>query len=874
MSHLLPRLGLALSATAGLTAQSWSFVSIPDFQNNDIASLTDPASQFPNHPTLPAGFVALDPGWDSATTQYEDSVDWIVSRLALEEPEFVTVAGDMVMGHWEYSSDGRNVFGPLTNDTERQAAIRRASDFYYDHWLGRFDPARNTHLAAALQSLAKPLVPMTVHTLVGDHELGDNNWTAGGARSRMVPTYKEVFARWFTQVPAGAATGMPRYVSRPVGTVYEHTAYAFQHQNVLMVMVDEFRQDNPGTSLGSTGSVLGTVDNGLASTTTDDQLAWLDGVLAAGRANPTVQWIIVQGHMPVLRPVRVRNSSNLGVQDQGGATEYNTLLWQTLSQHAVDLYFCGEVHDITLSRYGGVTQLVHGALIGNHTPINYLRIDVHANTLELTSRQIGVQLTSGNLWQTGSNRPQANFDIPAATRAQGYQNVGHAQLTRLPGGGSWVTQATGTLAPYGTYVNGGPTPTEHLVDLGFDQLAGNVFANAGSTGPANNGIAAGTVTQSPGMLGQAATLGGASGDEVLAGTIPLLGAHERTVSVWAKTTATSGLVTPLAFGTNPGNGTKWDIDIDCTNGGVLELGISGGRTTGAGPALNDGQWHMLTTVLPVGATNLNQVRLFVDGALAYTGSGNQTVNTSSGPVVLGRSANPLTLIQFFPGSVDDAVIWSEAFTDAQVKSLHDVATAPGLQYAARDFEQLLAVYRQTSSVATVGGRTWRRATGLGGPAGLSGIGNGGYQLVFDTASGAGVATPAATFATTGIGCSGPVGLPALSAPQLPRLGATLQVAMSNVSPTGLPLMVIGYGTVPPFPIRVLGLTTDPTCLLTVTADFVAGPLGAVGSVATLSLSIPASAALAGAQLHFQGTQIESTTGHWNLSDRGSATLGF
>ena len=874
MTRIFPRTCLALSASASLVAQSWSFVSIPDFQNNDIASLAEPGSQFPNHPTLPAGFVALSPSWDSCTAEYDDSVDWIVSRLALEQPAFVTVAGDMVMGHWEYSSDGRLVFGPLSTDSQRQAAIRRAADYYYDIWRGRFDPARNTHLTAALLSLSQPLVPMTVHALVGDHELGDNNWTAGGARSRMVPTYKEVFSRWFTQVPAGAATGTPRYASRPIGTVYENTSYAFQHNNVLMVMVDEFRQDDPNTSLGANGSVLPTVDNGLASTTTDDQLTWLDGVLAAGRANPTIDWIIVQGHMPVLRPVRVRNSSNLGLRDQSGAVEYNTLLWQTLSQYDVDLYFCGEVHDVTLSRYGGVTQVVHGALIGNHSPINYLRIDVHANRLELSCKQIAVQLTAGSLWQTGSNRPQANFEITPATRTQGYQTVGYAELTRQPGGGSWVTQATGTLAPYGTFVNGNTNPTEYLVDLDFDQLAGNVFANAGSTGSLNNGLTSGNVTLAPGKLGQAAALGGAVGDQVVAGTIPLLGTQARTVSVWAKTTANTGIVTPLAFGTNPGNGTKWDMDIDAANGGVFELGISGGRTVGQGPAVNDGQWHMLTTVLPAGATTLGQVRLFVDGVLAYTNSGTQTINTSSGPVVVGRSANPQTLIQFFPGTVDDAVVWSEAFSDAQVKGLHAVATNAALAYAAGEFEQLMKVYRQNLANVTIAGRTWRRATGLTGPAGLSALAGGGYQLVFDTATGAGVVTPAATFVTSGAGCASPLGVPALSCPQLPVIGATFAVAMSNVAPTALPFMVLGSTTIAPFPISALGLATDPACLISVSLDLLAGPLAIVGTSASLSVPLPANTALVGAPIYVQGAQLELTTGNWNLSDRGAATLGF
>ena len=856
-----------------LSAQSWTFVSVPDFQNNDIGSLADPLSAFPGIPTLPAGFVALDPVWDSCTADYDDAVDWIVSRLALEEPAFVTVAGDLVMGHWERSTDGRFVFGPLSTDSQRQAAIGRAADYYYDLWTGRFDPARNTHLAAALTALNQPLVPMTVHAVVGDHELGDNNWAAGGARSRMVPTYKQVFGRWFTQTPAGATSGAPRYTSRPVGTVYEDTAYAFRHQNVLTVVVDEFRQDDPAVNLGSNGSVLPTVDNGLTGTTADDQLAWLDGVLAAGRADPTVDWIIVQGHMPVLRPVRVRNSSNLGVRDQSGATEFNTLLWQTLSQHEVDLYFCGEVHDVSLSRYGGVTQVVHGALIGNHSPINYLRVDVHDTRLELTSKEISVQLGSGNLWQTGSNRPRANFVIPPTTRAQGYQTVGYAELTRQPGGGSLVTQATGTLAPYGTFVNGNTSLTEHLVHLDFDQLVGTTFSNSGSTGLVNNGAVAGNVSVTPGVNGDAATLGGASGDEILCGPSPLLGAQERTVSVWARTSAASGIVTPLTLGTN-GFGSKWDMDIDATNGGVFEVGVGAGRTIGQGPALNDGQWHMMTAVLPAGANNLGQVRLYVDGAFVYSNSGTRTVNTGTGDVIIGRAANFPNTIQFFPGDVDDLVVWSEALQDAQVQGLYDVAIDAGLRYDAGDFELLLDVYRQNQAEVSIGGRVWRRASGLGGGAGLTALPNGGYELVFDASTGAGVATPAATFATSGSGCVAPGGPLTLSAPQLPVIGGTLEVALQNLSSGSLPFLVVGFQNIPPLPLVSLGLSSDPACVLTVDLDLFAGPLAPSGPGASLQLAVPNNAALAGLQLFFQGAQGLAASADWSLSDQGVATFGF
>ena len=807
------------AATAGAQSTGWTFVSIPDFQNNDIGSLADPQSNFPNVPTLPPGFVALDPRWDSCTANYDDSVDWIVGRLASEDPAFVTVAGDLVMGHWERSTDGRQVFGPLGSDPAARATIDRSADYYYDLWLGRFDPARNGYVAQALTALGRPQEPLTVHAVLGDHEIGDNNWPAGSLRSRMVPTYKQAFGRWFTTTPPGSRTGTPRYLERPIGTVYEDTAYAFQHRNLLVVVVDEFRQDDPATALGATGSVFGTVDDGRPGTANDDQLAWLDRVLAAGRADPSVGWIVVQGHMPVLRPVRTRNTSNLGVNDTDGATQFATRLWRTLSRHRVDAYFCGEVHDVSLSRYGGVTQVVHGALIGNHSPIHYLTVDVHPDRLELTSKTIQVQLASGSLWQTGSNRPRSDFDIPAATRTAGFQVSGHATLTRLPGGGSVVTRADGNLAPYGTFVNG---DGEYLVDLDFDALVSGRFENAASI--ANHGTPEGNVTVTPGVLGQAITLGGAA-DRVVAGGAPIGGSRPRTVSVWARTGSVAGLRTVLTMGSNSPGG-KWDLDVDCDNGGVLELGVGGGRTIGRGPRVNDGRWHLLTTVLPDGRTSLADVRLFVDGALAYTNAVNQAraIDTGGGDLIVGHAANA-AFFQTFAGDVDDLVIWAEALSDAQVRSLHDVALEPTLAYAATEFEQLLEVWRQDVPEADVGGRIWRRvAGGLTGPPGLTVLPGGGYELVFDAQAGAGVrvVTPS-RIDRFGAGCPGQGNrTPSMVAGGVPTLGNaffSLQVFQARASSPAALLtgtarrdLSIGGGCVvhPSLPAIGAGTATDPS----------------------------------------------------------------
>ncbi len=417
------------------------------------------------------------------------------------------------------------------------------------------------------------------------------------------------------------------------------------------------------------------------------------------------------------------------------------------------------------------------------------------------------------------------------------------------------------------------TSADYLVHHEFLPPSGSAYTNSGATGAVNDGTPSGSVTLAVSPLGVGVTLGGAAGDEILCGPSPVTASQARTVSVWARTTAGSGIVTPLTLGTN-GFGSKWDMDIDASNGGVLELGVGAGRTTGQGPALNDGQWHMMTAVLPAGATNLGQVRLYVDGAFAYSNSGTRVINTGTGDVVVGRSANAPNTIQHFPGDVDDAAIWSEAMSDAQVRGLYEVALDPGLGYDAGDYELLLDVYRQNQAEATIGGRVWRRATGLAGPAGLRALPNGGYELVFDPASGAGVASPAASFSVSGTGCAGPAGVPTLSAPQLPVLGATLQVSIGNVAASTVPFLAAGAATIPALPISALGLTSDPSCLLTVSLDLVVGPLVTAGPTASFQLAVPASSALAGLQLHFQAALLDAATDDLSLSARGTATLGF
>jgi len=62
----------------GSPSGSWTFVSMPDFLNVD--------TDYPQ------------PGWEAA-------LDVILSGVKAEKPEFLLVAGDLVMGHWYTSKE-------------------------------------------------------------------------------------------------------------------------------------------------------------------------------------------------------------------------------------------------------------------------------------------------------------------------------------------------------------------------------------------------------------------------------------------------------------------------------------------------------------------------------------------------------------------------------------------------------------------------------------------------------------------------------------------------------------------------------------------------------------------------------------------------
>jgi len=177
-------------AGGAASAKPWRFVSIPDFLNVDV--------------TYP------QPGW-------EETLDYVLKAVKAENPEFVLVAGDLVMGRW-----------PDKESIKKYAAI------YYPAWIKRMEDHG-----------------LKFYTALGDHDVGDNPWR--GDKAALVSTFKKQFQKYL-KMPLNGPLRM------------KGTAFWFIHENALFVSVDVFEKGE-----GPQGGIVPKV--------TGEQLEWFEKVL-------------------------------------------------------------------------------------------------------------------------------------------------------------------------------------------------------------------------------------------------------------------------------------------------------------------------------------------------------------------------------------------------------------------------------------------------------------------------------------------------------------------------------------------------------------------------------------------------------------------
>jgi Icc-related predicted phosphoesterase len=327
------------SAKEYLSDKPWKFVSIPDFLNNDVA--------YP------------EPKWD-------DALDYVLTAIKAEQPDFVIVAGDLVMGRWSHS----------------RKHLEEMADIYYPAWINRMQAYGLRFYAA-----------------IGDHEIGDDPWPVG--KRELVPYYKEAF-RKHLKMPDNGPSNM------------KGLAYSVNYKNILLVVVDVFEIDKQG---------------GVKIRVSGEQLAWVENTL---NKNKQAEHIIFVGHIPILPKWRVRSSSRISLP--GGS---DTALWKLMKKHNVDLYLCGEVHDISIQQKNGIHQVVHGSQASNVNEFNYLIVTVYPDRLNLELKKIetvleGVRDLKKDPYSIDPYRERI-VRISKQQKAKGFSSVGRMVINKKGG---------------------------------------------------------------------------------------------------------------------------------------------------------------------------------------------------------------------------------------------------------------------------------------------------------------------------------------------------------------------------------------------------------------------------------------------------------
>lgn len=234
--------------------------------------------------------------------------------------ELVLLPGDSNSGKW-YEEE----FLDLLDVKTSEEAVLKAGKNCYQSMIFMFKKAGYSTLLMAL----------------ADHEIGDNPWGKEDLKTKLLPQYRQIFAESFNKNKAGSflyTEPIGNAASRPLGTIFEETSYAYRYKNVLFVTVDAFKPLSNDfyrrkRSVGGQGSVTGTVDG--------EHLDWFKDVLSEARKDPTIRHILVQAHLPILEPVRTINSSGMFF-DKGE----NSQFFKAMQQFNVDVYFAGEVSHV------------------------------------------------------------------------------------------------------------------------------------------------------------------------------------------------------------------------------------------------------------------------------------------------------------------------------------------------------------------------------------------------------------------------------------------------------------------------------------------------------------------------------------------------
>lgn len=559
---------------------------------------------------------------------YPASVDQNIDTLKLMKRDFggdlIILAGDSNGGHWDTPKFIKKFNAKLTP----KQSILQAGKLCYEGMIDTFERGGYSNLLMA----------------VGDHEVGDNPWPVGSDVSKYQAEFRYSFAKAFNYSKDGSTFKYQEKIgsanSRPLGTKYQDTSFAYQHKNALFVIMDVFHQVDYKTSLGEQGSVTGTV--------VGPHLSWLESVLSEARKDASIKHIFVQSHLPVIYPVRKVSSSGMLI-DNG----IDNPFWQLMRKYNVDIYFAGEVHANTVTK-DPKSNLLQVVTRGNFFT-NFQTIDISDDKIDMTLyRHYGEDTSDGNYREAGTlsvDKSESSTTINAT-----------GELALLETKSKLLNfDFEQDFAEIDRPINGlSEKKSSYVID---GKRVSRTLANQGSFGNQYDALHH-KVKIVPGQNGNAGKFTEDSRMAVFA-MGPLQGKHAVAFKVSFKTKSKDNQIlinTATIWGNNPHKFLNLYLDD-----GVPVVAISDKQMLKVNThQLSDGQWHSIKVSMAGDNSKLSQVIIEVDGKVveaSLTGRDalinfSQSMRFTVGGK--GYSANAMKTLPVtnFIGLIDDVSLWT------------------------------------------------------------------------------------------------------------------------------------------------------------------------------------------------------------------------
>ena len=523
----------------------------------------------------------------------------------------------------------------------------------------------------------------TLLPTVGDHELGGNNgFFVSRVRSKLstVPDYRQAYVDGFFR--EGQQTGEYLFTdtiagapSRPFGTPFEGSSFAYRFKNLVVISVDAFKLVGNGLAnyidreqgFGGEGAITCDVSG--------EHLVWFENILIAARQDSTIRHIFVQAHLPIMQPVRKVDCSGQFL-DGADRSEF----WRLMNSYQVDIYFAGEVHSNTVSK----------TKAPNSNLIQIVSRSVRYSgfmTVHITEDQIQVKHYN----EIGEKRKFNNQ----------YEEDGRLTIVKLPG--EVQIDSCGELELLDDSVALIYLDFEEITPLGTRQVLGldgnegrmansididgvtcrDSLENKGSFGKQYDAQIGNVqlVQGRPGGTGRSSARFSSDSRLAIYGTGPLSGGHIMSVSLWFKTDHATKEMVLVHYGSTWGPQLSKDHLLVTLRNGVptFYLGKKKAYTITSIDSIADGEWHHLALTMPERSCRSSQIQMYIDGdemvleSMMRRSEDEFIFFVTSGKLSFGGfgygsiAANAVYSDKLpYLGDLDDVIVWSRTLSTKDI----------------------------------------------------------------------------------------------------------------------------------------------------------------------------------------------------------------